>query len=99
MSLPIGSQTRTDDGVIGTSGKKIRVYGFIVRSDGDGASVVSVYNGTSSSGTLVDVINVSAASTTTRVMYAGGLYFGSGCYVDVDGNTAFITAIYEQENS
>ena len=98
MSLPIGIQKRTDDGVIGTSGKKVRVYGFIVRSDGDGASVVSIYDGTSSSGTLVDVINVGAASTTVRINYAGGLYLGSGCFVDVDGNTAFITAIFEQEN-
>lgn len=99
MSLSIGLQKRTDDGVIGTSGKKIRVYGFIVRSDGDGASVVSVYNGTTSSGVLLDVIDVAAASSTTRVMYAGGLLFDSGCFVDVDANTAFVTAIYEQENA
>lgn len=99
MSLPIGSQKRTDDGVIGTSGKKIRVYGIIVRSDGDGVSVVNVYDGTSASGALMDTIDVGAASTTARIMYAGGLYFGSGCFVDVDDNTAFVTVIYEQENS
>ncbi len=100
MSLPIGSQKiTTSDSAIGTSGKKIRVYGLIVRSDGDGASVVNVYDGTSTSGTLMDVINVGAASTTVRVMYCGGLYLGSGCFLDVDTNTAFVTAIYEQENA
>jgi hypothetical protein len=100
MSLPIGSQQiTTSDAVIGTSGKKIRLYGLIVRSDGDGASVVNVYNGTSTSDTLMDVINVSAASTSVRVMYCGGLYLGSGCFIDVDGNTAYVTAIYEQENA
>lgn len=99
MSLPIGSQTITADGVILTSGAKIRIYGFIVRSTAGGAALVSVYDGTSTAGTLRDQIDVTAASTTTRVMYAGGLRFGSGCFVDVDTNTAFVTAICEKENT
>lgn len=99
MSLPIGSQKiTTSDAVIGTSAKKIRLYELIVRSDGDGASVVNVYDGTSTGGVLMDVINVAAASTTNRIVYCGGLYLGSGCFIDVDTNTAFVTAIFEQEN-
>lgn len=99
MSLPIGSQKVTSDIAVGVSGKKIRLYGLIVRSTAGGAAVVNVYNGTSTSGVLTDIVDVSAASTTTRVMYAGGLYLGSGCFIDVDTNTSFVTAIYEQENS
>lgn len=98
MSLSIGSQNITADGVIGTSGKKIRVYELIVRAGSGGATVVDVYNGTSSGGTKIDTINA-AQSTTTRAVYAGGLYCGSGLYIDVDANTSFVTAIYEQENS
>lgn len=99
MSLSIGSQVRTTDGAIGTSGAKIRVYGFIARASSGGASVINIYNGVdASTGTLIDVINV-AQSTTERPMYAGGLYCGAGLFVDVDSNTSFITAIYEQENS
>ena len=98
MSLPIGSQKIVADGVIGTSGKKIRVYGFIVRATSGGASVVNVYDGTTAGGVLMDVINI-AVSTTERPMYCGGLYFGSGCFVDFDANTSFVTAILEQENS
>lgn len=97
MSLPIGSQKRTDDGVIGTSGKKIRIYGFIVRAGGSDTSV-EVYNGTTAADTLVDVIAASA-NTTTRIMYAGGMLLGSGCFINVDANTSFVTAILEQENS
>lgn len=99
MGLPIGLQKRTDDGVIGTSGTNIRVFGFIVRATSGGAAVVSVYKGTSTGGVLVDTIDVAAASTTTRVMYAGGLFLPGGCYIDVDTNTSFVTAIYMQENS
>ncbi len=98
MSLGIGSQKIVADGVVGTSGAKIRIYGFIARATSGGASVINIYNGTSSGGTLIDVINV-AQSTTERPMYAGGLYCGSGCFVDVDSNTSFVEAIYEQENS
>ena len=99
MSLPIGSQTITVDGAIGSSGKKIRVYGFIARASSGGASVINIYNGTDAgTGTLVDVINI-AQSTTERPMYAGGLYCGAGLFVDIDSNTSFVTAIYEQENS
>jgi hypothetical protein len=97
MSLPIGSQKRTTDGVIGTSGKKIRVYGFIVNADSSGAAV-AVYDGTSTGGTLMDNL-VGTASVSTRISYPGGLYFGSGCYVDIDAHTNYIVAIYEQENS
>ncbi len=97
MSLAIGSQKRTTDGVIGTSGKKIRLYGLIVRAGGSD-TVVELYNGTSASDTLVDTIN-GAADTTTRVMFAGGLFLGSGCFLNLDANISFVTAIFEQENS
>ena len=93
-----GTQQRTTDGVIGTSGKKIRVYGFIVRATAGGVSVVNIYDGTSTSGTLMDVINL-AASTTERPMYAGGLLLPNGCFVDVDANTSFVTALFEQESA
>lgn len=98
MSLPIGSQNITADIAVGISGKKIRLYELIVRST-SGAAVVNVYAGTSTGGTLVDVINVTAATTTVRVGYCGGLFFNEGCFIDVDTSTAFVTAIYEQENS
>lgn len=98
MSLPIGSQNITASGVIGGSGKVIRLYGLVVRATSGGASVVNVYNGTDNTGVLTDVVNI-AQSTTERPMYAGGLRFGSGLYISVDSNTSFVTAIYEQEHS
>lgn len=98
MSLSIGKQKITADGVIGTSGKNIRLFGLIVRASSGGATVVNIYEGTSAGGTLVDVVN-GATSTTERPMYAGGLLCSGGLYIDVDANTSFVTAIYEQENS
>lgn len=98
MSLSIGAQQITADGVIGTSGKKIRLYGIIVNSDSSG-STVDLHDGTSTGGTKLDSI-AGAASVSTRVSYPGGLLFNSGMYVNLDGtHTTFVTAIYEQENS
>ncbi len=97
MSLPIGTQKISADGVIGASGKKIRVFCFIVNADSSGAAV-AVYDGTSTGGTKLDDL-VGAASVSTRISYPGGLLFNSGCYIDVDAHTNYVTVIYEQENS
>ncbi len=98
MSLPIGSQKIVADGVIGTSGKKIRLYGIIVASDSTGGPV-ALHDGTSTAGALMDTIT-GAASVSTRVNYAGGLLFNSGLYINLDGShTTYVVAIYEQENA
>lgn len=93
-----GIQKITSDIAVGTSGKKVRIYGFIARATAGGVSVINIYDGTSTSGTLIDTINL-AASTTDRPMYAGGLSCQSGCFVDVDANTSFVIALFEQENA
>ncbi len=98
MSLPIGMQKLTADGSVGVAGKKIRLYGIIVNSDASG-SAVDLHDGTDTNGAKLDTIT-GAASVSTRVNYAGGLIFSSGLYINLDGtHTAFVTAIYEQENS
>lgn len=97
MSLGIGSQRVTADSVIGTSGKKIRLYAAIVHSDASGG-VVQLRNGTSDSGTEYDEVN-GTADVSVQVSYPGGLYFPNGLFVDVDANTVYVTCIYEQESA
>ena len=96
MSLPIGSVRLTADGVVGGSGKKIRVYGIIVHSGGT-AAVVTLHNGTLGSDTEYDEIN-GVISVSKRVSYPGGLFFPDGCFYNEDANTVYSTIIYEQEN-
>jgi hypothetical protein len=96
MNLSIGSQKISADGVIGGSGKVIRVFGFIVNADASGA-VVAVYDGTSTGGIVMDSL-VGAASVSTRISYPGGLFLPAGCYLDIDSHTNYVVAIYEQEN-
>ena len=96
MGLQIGSQNITADGVVGTSGKPVRVFEFIVRSTSDGGAAVAVYNGTSTGGTKYDDLN-GTTSLTVRIPYVGGLLFPGGCYLDIDANTSYVTVIYTQE--
>lgn len=98
MSLSIGSQKRTTDGVIGTSGKKIRLYGLIIHSGSGGAGSAVIYNGTSTGGTEMDAV-AGTTDVSVRVAYPGGLALESGCYIDIGSNTDYVTAIYEQENA
>lgn len=83
-----GIISRTDDGVLGTSGKPIRVYGASVDSGAGGAAVVHFHNGTSASGNLVFTAT-GAASKAILVadIPAQGILFDGGCYVNVDANT------------
>lgn len=97
MSLPIGSTRLTADGVVGVSGKKIRVYGIVVHSSGT-AGVVQLRNGTTTGGTEYDEIN-GTIGVSIRVNYPGGLLFPDGCFYDEDANVVYSTIIYEQENS
>lgn len=92
----IGSQKRTTDGVIGGSGKPIRLYGLLV-SSGATAAAPALYDGTSTAGTLMDTCTCPTVSVVNRFPYPGGLLFPNGLYVDVDTNTTFVVAIYSQD--
>lgn len=96
MGLQIGSQKISADGVVGVSGKPIRVFAFIVRSGAGGNAVTVAYNGTGTGGTEYDTLN-GTQSLTVRISYPGGLLFPSGCYLDIDTNTSYVTVIYTQE--
>jgi hypothetical protein len=97
MSLPIGKTQITSSGVVGTSGKPMRIYGAVVRSAGT-AATVALYDGTSTSGTTKYEDIDGAINSTVRVMYAGGLLFNSGCYASI-ANATYVTFILEQEGS
>lgn len=94
-----GSKNLTADGSIATAGKAVKLFSLICRSNGTGSAVISIYTGTDNTGTLLDVVNISGASTTVRVDYRGGLTSTNGIFVDIDANTAFVTANCEQLSS
>lgn len=84
-------QTITADGVIGNSGKPIRVYAIAITSGGT-AAVVAFHNGTSTSGQRM-LQGTGTISKTVLVpdIPTEGLLFPAGLFVDVDTNTTDVT--------
>ena len=89
-------QSRSTDGVIGTSGTPKDIYGYSLFSSGGGGAVVDFHDGTSTGGTKA----FSATGTTSQVVninFGGvGVRLGSGCYLNVDANTQAITIFYKE---
>ncbi len=95
MNLLPGIQTITADGVIGQSGKPVRVFSIHLISAGI-PSVLAVHNGTSASGTQILSIT-GTANTGVTTSFEQGLRFPDGCYVNVDANITNVTFSYTQE--
>lgn len=81
-----GNARLTADGVVLTSGKPQRIFGFSFKaSAGDDGGSVILYSGTDTSGTEEDRAAV-AADTVGRVSYGQqGRFFPGGCYADISG--------------
>lgn len=97
MNLLPGSQRRTSDGVVGTSGKPIRLFCVSLVSDSGGATTVSLLNGTTANGTQFGLASTSAASSGSVTNFAGGLRFPDGLFVDVGSNIGSATFVYTEE--
>lgn len=91
-----GSQLVTADLAVGTSGAVTRVFNIHIISGGGGGAVVTLKNGTSTSGTayITETATVSTGKTFDYGMK--GQLFPSGCFVDVDTNTTSVLVAYSQ---
>lgn len=90
-----GSVYKTADSVIGTSGKPIRIYNIAWLS-GTTAGYVNLYNGTGTSGNLYYKLDGTASKTKVE-NFTNGLWFPSGCFLDVDANVTSVVIDYGQE--
>lgn len=97
MSATFGTFITTSSGsVVGESGAPIRVVSVQITSGGT-ASVVTLKNGTSSSGTVYYQGTGTINQTTTPANFpAGGLYFPGGCFISWDGNGSGANVQFEQ---
>lgn len=94
--MPAGYATRTDDGVIGTSGTAKILYSLNWTSGGT-AGEVKLYDGTSTGGTLVHD-ETGTINKGTYVQFGGqeGMVLANGIYLDIDGNVTRVTAVYKE---
>jgi hypothetical protein len=90
-----GLQFLTADGVVGASGKPVRVYSIHIISSGGGAAAVSLVNGTAA-GTAVITETGTTSKGVTFSYGATGMPFPSGCFVDIDTNTTSVAVSFER---
>lgn len=84
------------DAAIGTSGVKTRVFTVHLISDGT-ATVTSLRNGTSASASAF-ATETGTASTGKTINYGlQGLFFPSGCFLDVDAHCTGGIVTYTQD--
>ena len=95
MNLVPGCTRLTADGLVGPSGKSIRVFSVHLVS-GATASTTYLKLGISTAGTAYLQID-GVASQGVTVNIAGGLSFPTGCYMDTDANISYCTIVYTEE--
>lgn len=94
-----GSSRLTADGVLGVSGKPVRVFGFTMRSGAGGTGSVILYDGTTTGGTEKYKMVGNTDASADKVFATEGKHFPNGCYVDVDANVTYVDFDYLQENT
>lgn len=89
-----GTQLVTADGVVGSAGVAVRVFAIHILSGGGGAAVVSLRSGSVVGGTVW--ITESGTTSTGKTFSYGtqGVWFPSGCFVDVDANTTSVAVTF-----
>lgn len=80
-----GSQRLTSDGVVGTSGKPIRVYSLTTTCGT--AGTVTLRNGAEVTDTAY-FAHLGTANLSKTQNFEGGLRFPDGCYADLSTNVS-----------
>lgn len=93
--LGSGIQRLTADGVVGTSGKPIRVY-EVTWLSGTTAGYVGLRNGTGTASDLQYYCDGTASKSKTE-SFNEGLLFPDGCYCDVDANVTWVVVTFVKE--
>lgn len=93
-----GSTRITAAGVVGVSGKPVRIYGFTMRSGAGGSGTVTLYSGTSTGGVEKYRLQGNMDASADKVFPAEGKHFPDGCYADLDADVTYVDFDYVQEN-
>ena len=93
-----GHSIITASGVLGTSGKPQRVYGFTLQSKEAGAGRLILHNATAATGETARADGVADGQVVVRYG-ASGKCFPAGCYAELDSNVQYVDFDYEQTQS
>lgn len=88
----------TANGVVGVSGKPVRIYGYTMRSGAGGPGVVQLFDGASNAGNERWAGQGNMDSGSIVSFGERGKFFPTGSYCQIDGNVTYVEFDYEQVN-
>jgi hypothetical protein len=95
LNTNCGFKKLTAPGLVGTAGKAVIIYGYMIRSNINGDDQVYFYNGQNTSGTLLwDKVVQTDESVNNE--FDNGYVFPSGAYVNFGSNISYVTVWYQQ---
>ena len=86
MYAGVGYNRITASGVVGNSGHPVAIHTLHIESKAGGPGIVTLYDGTSTSGTKTNT-EKGATNQGQSFIYTRGLVHPSGLYVNLDTNT------------
>lgn len=93
-----GQARITSNGVIGNSGKPVRIWGYTQRSKSTGPGVVQLYDGTDATGNERWKGSGNTDEGALVNFTSVGKFFPTGCFVQIDSNVTYVEFDYEQVN-
>lgn len=91
-----GTQLVTADGIVGRSGKPVRIYHINILS-GAAGGVVNLRNGALVTSPIW-VQEVGTATQGVSFAFNEGLLLPGGCFVDIDANVTSVAVTFSIEN-
>lgn len=93
-----GGKRITASGIVGISGKPVRIFGYTQRSSANGAGVVQLFDGTDGSGNERWKGTGNTDDGALVNFPSQGKFFPTGCYCQIDGNVTYVELDYVQVN-
>lgn len=97
--MACGQSTITVSGVLGTSGKPCRVFGYTLKSGAGGPGILQLFDGTDTTKQERWYGTGNVGTGSIVIFPAEGKYFPIGCYVNLDANVTYVDIDYRQEIS
>lgn len=96
MQFNCGSKLLTTDGVVGVSGKPVRIFSATHLSDGTARTLVLRNGAADTAEVWVTAAGVISCTVTTN--FEGGLLFPAGCFFDI-GSAVSCAFVFSTENA
>jgi predicted aconitase with swiveling domain len=96
LETRVAFQRFTADGAVVSINTPVVIYGGTVRSTGGGTAEAHLRNGGLVTGDIIMTLRTPGSTQTDIKMFDMGITFPTGCFIDVDANTEYVSIFYQK---